>query len=94
MRQLIWDAGFVRSLKRTLKKQPSLRTRVEQTLRRLVDDPFDPALGAHKLKGKLAGTWACCVAYDLRILFRFVPAESGAEENILLIDVGTHEEVY
>jgi mRNA-degrading endonuclease YafQ of YafQ-DinJ toxin-antitoxin module len=44
------------------------------------------------LKGKLAGSWASSVGYDLRIVFSFVEHEGA--EAILLGTVGTHEEVY
>jgi len=46
----------------------------------------------HRLRGELAGFWACSVAYDCRIVFDFV----GSQENpvLLLIDIGTHDEVY
>jgi mRNA-degrading endonuclease YafQ of YafQ-DinJ toxin-antitoxin module len=34
------------------------------------------------------------VGYDLRIIFDFVKEGAGKEENIHLIEIGTHEEVY
>jgi mRNA-degrading endonuclease YafQ of YafQ-DinJ toxin-antitoxin module len=55
-------------------------------------DAFNPLLRTHKLKGKLAGTWACSAGFDLRIVFEFVNFED--QEAILLLSVGTHEEVY
>lgn len=33
---------------------------------------MNPRLKTHKLKGKLAGSWACSAGYDLRIVFEFV----------------------
>jgi len=53
-------------------KRPDQCKEVEKTLRLLVQDPFTPQLETHKLKGKLLGTWACSVGYDLRIVFDFV----------------------
>ncbi len=46
----------------------------------------------HKLKGDLAGSWACSAGDDLRIVFEFVQHEGG--EAILLQTVGTRDEVY
>ncbi len=43
---------------------PKLQLRVEKALRLLEEDPFDPTLHSHKLKGKLAQLWACTVDYD------------------------------
>lgn len=59
----------------------------------LSDDAFDPRLKTHKLKGELDGVWACSAGYDLRILFEFVTGDD-AVERILLLTVGTHDEVY
>ena len=50
------------------------------------------ALRAHKLKGKLAQSWACSAGYDLRIVFQFVHHLN--KEAVLLEAVGTHDEVY
>ncbi len=94
MRTLIWGKTFVRAFKRTIKKHPTLSKDIEETLRVLVKDPFAPHLETHKLKGKLSGSWACSVGYDLRIVFDFVKSEKQKEDDILLLEIGTHEEVY
>ena len=54
------------------------------------------ALGmrSHKLKGDLAGTWACSVDYEIRILYEFVENPDTGEREILLLTLGTHDEVY
>jgi mRNA-degrading endonuclease YafQ of YafQ-DinJ toxin-antitoxin module len=62
------------------------------TLNWLAEDAFDPTLKTHKLKGDMAGLWACSAGYDLRIIVEFVQHE-GAEANLLLT-IGTHDEVY
>jgi mRNA-degrading endonuclease YafQ of YafQ-DinJ toxin-antitoxin module len=58
----------------------------------LATDCFHPRLKTHKLKGELEGSWACSAGYDLRIVFNFVEHEGS--EAILLLSLGTHEEVY
>jgi addiction module RelE/StbE family toxin len=94
MRKLIWSKTFIRAFKRTIKKYPNLLKDIELTLRLLIEDPFAPELETHKLKGKLSGSWACSVGYDLRIVFDFTKNKSEKEEGIFLIEVGTHDEVY
>jgi mRNA interferase YafQ len=42
--------------------------------------------------GKFADRWACSAGYDLRIIFKFVQNEGS--QAILLLNVGTHDEVY
>lgn len=94
MRTLIWGKTFVRAFKRTIKKHPTLKQDVEETLRLLLKDPFDPQLETHKLKGKLSDSWACSVGYDLRIVFDFVKSKRQKGDDILLLEIGTHDEVY
>jgi addiction module RelE/StbE family toxin len=94
MRTLIWGKTFVRAFRRFSKKPPELTRDIEKTLRLLVEDPFAPQLETHKLKGKLSGSWACKVRYDLRIVFDFVKKEGKTESDILLLEIGSHEEVY
>ena len=91
---LVWQPAFERDLKRRLRRDPSLRIDIERALRQLADDPFHPSFRSHKLKGKLSGTWACSVAYDLRIIFEPSQNPSTGEDELLLLAIGTHDEVY
>ncbi len=94
MRELIWGSSFKRALKKTVRQRPDLAPKIEKALGRLAADPFDPALRTHKLKGDLAGSWACTVEYDCRIVFDFVHDSATEQEAILLFDIGKHDEVY
>ena len=93
MRQLAWGKTFIRAHKRVIQRHPELQAEIEKALRLLADDPFDPRLRTHKLKGKLLGVWACSIGYDMRLVFEFVKS-AGKEDDILLMEIGTHEEVY
>jgi addiction module RelE/StbE family toxin len=79
-------------MKRLGKKDRRVFEAIRTTLVMLEDDAFDPKLGSHKLKGDLAGLWACSVGYDLRLVFEI--AKHNDDEVILLVSVGTHDEVY
>jgi mRNA-degrading endonuclease YafQ of YafQ-DinJ toxin-antitoxin module len=94
MRTLVWGTSFVRAVNRTVRKYPTLKQDIEETLSRLQENPFAPQLATHKLRGKLAGSWACSVGYDLRLVFDFVQSASQPEDDILLLGIGTHDEVY
>ena len=94
MRTLLFDQSFRRAVKRTCKKQPQLRTRLEIVLNLLATDPFSPALKTHKLKGDLENLWSCTVEYDCRIIFQFHKLDDELEEAIVLINLGSHDEVY
>ena len=94
MRTLVWSSAFLRAFRRAVRRQPEIRPRVERVLRLVSEDPFQSALRSHKLKGDLAGAWACTVDYDNRILFELVQNPDSGEEEILLLTMGTHDEVY
>lgn len=94
MRTLVFASSFKREFKVIIKRRPELKQRIEDRLRVLANDPFEPSLRTHKLKGKLAGSWSCTVEYDCRIIFDFVKNQNSEEEEILLIDLGSHDEVY
>ena len=93
MRRLVWTASFLRAFKRCMRQHSDFKVNVEQVLRLLVDDPFDSRLRTHKLKGKLEGAWACSVTYELRLVFEFVKG-ANKQDDVLLIELGTNEEVY
>ena len=94
MRDLLWSSSFSRAFRKLGKRRPELKEKIRSTLTRLTADPFDPSLRTHKLHGELSGAWACSVEYDIRIVFDFVSQPESSEPAILLVDIGTHEDVY
>jgi len=91
-RLLLPSNAFLRSAKRLARKRPELADDLRLTLELLSEDALDPSLKTHKLKGSLAGSWACTGGYDLRIVFQFVKHQG--KNAILLEAAGTHDEVY
>ena len=94
MRTLVWSPGFKRSFKRSIRHRPDLQDKIENALKLLSDDAYHPIFHTHKLKGDLAGSWACTVDFEYRIVFEFVRDSETQEEIILLEAVGSHDEVY
>lgn len=92
--EVVWSSGFNRSFRKIVKKNPQLKDQITKVLKLLADDPFTPSLNSHKLGGNLAGLWSCSVAYDCRIIFNFSEDEELLEMVILLVDIGSHDEVY
>ena len=91
---LVFSSSFKRAFKNSIKRRPDLKPKIEDKLKLLSADPYNPILRTHKLKGKLSGAWACSVEYDCRIVFSFEKNQETQTEEILLIDIGTHDEVY
>ena len=94
MKKLAWGSSFRRAFKRRVRKNPALEEKILEALAQLAQDPAAPGLKSHKLHGQLEGLWACWVEYDCRIIFTFELDPESTEEMIVLIDVGTHDEVY
>jgi mRNA-degrading endonuclease YafQ of YafQ-DinJ toxin-antitoxin module len=86
MIKLVWDNGFKRSYKRRISPHPILKERFRDAIERFVEDPYAKELRTRKLTGNLSGCWAFSVDEDRRVL--------KAKNSVLLIDIGTHEEVY
>ena len=92
--KIAWTPKSMRAFKRLIRKNPQLRPLIAKTLKQLEDNHFHPSLRTHKLTGDLSDTWSCSIDYQYRILFEFIK-DSKAEENaILLLNIGSHDEVY
>ena len=60
----------------------------------MADDLGDARLKTHHLSGKLAGLHACSVTYDCRIVFSRQKHPKTGAEVLVLVNIGSHEEVY
>ncbi len=89
MIKLIWDKRFKRKLKKYISKHPEMGDKIKDKLKLFTENPYAPELRNHKLSGQLKDLRAIVVAYDCRIVFRFVE-----ENTALLVSIGTHDEVY
>ena len=92
--KLAWTPKSVRAFKRLIRKNPQLRPVVEKTLKQLEKDCFHSSLKTHKLTGDLANIWSCSIDYQYRILFEFIKDSKTQENAILLLNIGSHDEVY
>jgi addiction module RelE/StbE family toxin len=87
---LVWTAAFTRSAERFVQQHPELRAKLAAVLRDLENDPFQPHLKYHSLSGKLKGFQAVSITYSYRIILTL----EIADKEILLLDIGSHDEVY
>jgi mRNA-degrading endonuclease YafQ of YafQ-DinJ toxin-antitoxin module len=81
---------FLRQARKFFKKHPDLKPRFAKVLADLQRDPFQPHLELHPLTGKLSGCHVVSLIYSFRItLTLFI-----TEEEIVLLDIGSHDEEY
>jgi len=90
MYQLVWTARFTRTAKKCAQAHPDLRQRLARVLRDLENDPLQPHLRLDPLKGKMQGLHAVSVTYSFRISLTL----KVTEKEIILLDIGSHDEVY
>lgn len=94
MRLLVLTPKFKRAFRKFVKRNANLQQRIEETLQQMETDVFAPSLGTHKLSGKLDGLQSCSCGYDCRIVFSIEQNAEANGEVIVLLDIGTHDEVY
>lgn len=94
MRALVLTSKFKRAFRKFVKRNPSLENRVESTIQQMQIDVFAPSLSTHKLGGNLADLNACSCGYDCRIVFAIEKNAKTDSEVIVLVNIGTHDDVY
>jgi addiction module RelE/StbE family toxin len=87
---LVWTARFTRSAESFAQRHPELRAKFAAVLHDLENDPFQPHLKYHSLHGKLQGAEAVSLTHSYRITLTIVIAE----KEIILLDIGSHDELY
>jgi mRNA interferase YafQ len=94
MHSLVLTPKFKRAFRKFTRRGPHLQQEIENVLDAMQTDVFATSLGTHKLSGVLMGLWACSCGYDCRIIFALENDPETGEEVIVLLDMGTHDEVY
>jgi addiction module RelE/StbE family toxin len=89
MTEVAFSSSFKRAFKRRIKGNAVMETRFWKRLELFQNNPFDQSLRTHKLSGRLKDLWSFSIEYDLRVVFSFLEGDRA-----LLVDIGTHEEVY
>ncbi len=63
---------------------------VDNAILRFREDPFQPSLRNHALKGKLAGLRSIKAGYDLRLVYE----EKNGYVVVVFLELGSHDQVY
>ena len=91
MVELIWDERFKKIYKKWSQQHPELKPQFAKKIVQFETDPFHPALKTHTLSGVLKGLWSFRITYEQRLVFDFI---DESRTKVVLIDIGSHEEVY
>ena len=89
MYTIITPKKFLKNANKFFKKH-ELGARVAHVVEKLKNDPLDPLLDLHSLSGKLKDLHAVSLTYSYRIILTIKIVEG----EIILLDLGCHDEVY
>ena len=90
MYTLVTTSYFDRRAAKFTRAHPQLKKPLAKVLSSLETDPFQPHLRLHALKGELEGLHAVSVTHSYRVTLTL----RVTKNEIILLDIGTHDEVY
>jgi mRNA-degrading endonuclease YafQ of YafQ-DinJ toxin-antitoxin module len=88
--RLIYPESYVRKARKFLGKHPEVRNQYQKTLELLEVNPHHSALRLHGLQGRLSGLSSASINMSYRIVLEMVIRDN----DIILVDVGNHDQVY
>ncbi len=90
MFSIVTPERFLRQSRRFFKDHPDLKPRFARLITDLQSDPCAPHLKLHPLKGRLEGCHAVRLTYSYRVTLTL----AIRKKEIVLLDIGSHDEVY
>ena len=90
MYEIIFTKKYDKRAKKFFKKHQDLKMKYQKTVRLLQQNPYHPSLRLHKLQGDLKEYFSVSLDMEYRIIMDFIIID----EQIYLIDIGSHDEVY
>ena len=88
--EVSFSSSFKKAFKKRIKSADS-KTDFWKRLVLFIADALHPKLKTHKLSGNLKDLWSFSLDYNLGIVFYFT---KDKPKKAVLVDIGTHDEVY
>ena len=88
--RILYPDSYVKRAKKFLKKHPEIHSQYEKTLELLEINPQHPSIRLHGLRGRLEGLSSVSINMSYRIVLELIIRD----DDIILIDVGNHDQVY
>ncbi|SMC08962.1 type II toxin-antitoxin system RelE/ParE family toxin [Nitratiruptor tergarcus] len=88
--KILQSEKYLKRAAKFFKKHPNLLPKYQKVIEQLENDPYYPSLRLHKLKGDLNEYYS--VSIDMR--YRIVIDLIITDKEIILLDIGSHDEVY
>ena len=90
MYRLIYPETYLKKASKFIKKHSELRNQYQKTLELLELNPYHPSLRLHSLQGRLSGLSSVSINMGYRIVLELIITD----KDIILVDVGSHDQVY
>ncbi len=90
MIEVVFPEAYVKKATLFLSKHPELKSQYRKVISLLSLNPFHPSLRLHKLKGRLHGLHSISINLRYRITLTLL----FKKDQIVLVDLGSHDEVY
>lgn len=87
---LIYPDSYIRRARKFLRKHPEVHSQYRKALELLELDPYHPSLRLHSLEGRLKGLSSVSINMSYRIVLE-LEVQDG---EIVLINIGNHDQVY
>ncbi|NBT39738.1 MAG: plasmid stabilization protein [Alphaproteobacteria bacterium] len=88
--RLIFTDSYNKKAAKWIKKHPALKDQYLKTLQLMELDIYHPSLRLHKLSGSLTGLSSISINISYRITLELMIQD----RDIILINIGSHDEVY
>ena len=90
MYEIIIPDSCLKKVKKFFIKHPELKPSFQSILEKITEDPLRPSLKLHPLQGSLQGIWSVRLNYQYRILLTL----KIEEKQVILLNIGSHDDVY
>ena len=90
MYEIKFADGYEKRAIKFLKKHKDLYGKYKKTIELLENDPMHPSLRVHKLQGKMSQFSSVSINMKYRIVIDFIIVD----DVIILVDIGSHDDVY
>ena len=88
--RLIYPDSYAKRAKKLLKKHLEVHSQYRKTLEILELNPHHPSLRLHRLQGRLSDLSSVSINMSYRIVLEMLIQEN----DIILVDIGHHDQVY
>lgn len=80
---------FKKSFKKHIQNNPKSAEQTSERLKLFINNPGNPILKDHRLKGEKSDLRAFSITGDIRIVYKKI-----TDDHLLFLDIGTHNQVY